>query len=277
MLLIIFVLTPLQTKAQLSLEHVYPNGSLSITPQFESPNQLFLWEFEVSGWKYVRIDRITRQIDLFHLDHTLWKSISFNMTTMLNPNVITQEILYISEHLFDLDDGIEFLYSNMYVVSGIGSTCVTQVVDEETSGLIFDVQDQYPGVKPNYHQQQYPIKTTSSGTKLILSGLLNDSAYVYALPGDLHIGMAQTGISSVASGDVLLYPNPTNTELTVMIPLMFIGSNLEIFTSNGQLVKQVSISDKMLVVDISGMGSGHYVCRAIASDGTIVASSFVKN
>lgn len=275
LLLLAVNITP--AKGQLSLEHVYPNAGLSSTLEFDSSNQLFLWELEASGWKYVRIDRIGRQIDLFHLDHTYWKSISFNMTSMLNPNAITQDILYISEHLFDLDDGIEFIYTNMYINPGSASTCVTQIVDEETGGLIFDVHDQVASVKPNYHQQQYPIQNTPSGTKLILSGLLNDSAYVYALPGELSNGMSQTWEFLEAPEQVALFPNPGTTELTVLLPVAIPGAQMEIFSGNGHVIQKVSLTGQRSIIDISTLASGHYTCHVQCPDGRTLVNRFIKH
>ena len=263
-------------RGQFALEHVYPGGSYTSTPNFESPNQLFLLELEASGWKYVRVDRNTRQVYFYHLDHSFWKSISFTMTAMLNSYAPAQDILYISEHLFDLDDGIEFMYVNVLVQPFGPSQCVTQVVDEETAALLFSVSGQYPAVKVNFHMQQFPIRSTPSGTKLILSSIVSDSAYVYGLAGEWPTDMAPILGQANAVETMQLFPNPGSSELTIVLPAGRSSSTIELISSTGQVVQRVDAMGAKAVIDIRGLASGHYVCRVQSTDGGACIGTFLK-
>lgn len=264
-------------RGQIAFEHAYPEGSYSNYPGFQYANQFFLLELETGGWKYVRIDRAGRKVDFHDLDHSFWKSISFAMTTVVNSNAVGQDILYISEHLFDLDDGIEFMYVSSYSNGSDPPTGVTQVVDEETAGLIFNVNDQYPVVRPNFHLQQYPIQNTPVGTKLILSGIVNDSAYVYGLPGEMFTGMQGDASHLHASEGMKLFPNPSSTELTVLLPAGRSNASMEIITSAGMVVRTISIAGMAAMVDIQALASGRYVCRLLGEDGKLCIGSFIKN
>src|SRR6185436_5117477 len=91
------LLTASTAAAQITLEHTYENsGVYSGSPQ----SQLYVWNFEASGTKYVDVDRVNKTITLYHLDHTFYKEISFaSAPTTLGISYI----MYLSEHLFDLD------------------------------------------------------------------------------------------------------------------------------------------------------------------------------
>lgn len=264
-------------QGQFQMEHVYPGGSFSLAaPNQMFANQLFLLELDVSGWKYVHIDRVARQVDLYQLDHTFWKSVSFNMTTALNPYAQTHDILYITEHLFDLDDGIEFLYTNTYFNGMDPPTCVTQIVDEENAGLIFNVSGQYPSVKPNWHMQQYPIQTTPVGTKLILSAIESDSAYVYGLPGELSTQLVDSWGRTSAMEGMSLFPNPAGTEVTVQLSPRLAGASMDIVSSDGQVVRTLFVQGTTTTIDIRELACGRYFCHIQGEQGRLSVGSFIK-
>lgn len=264
-------------RGQFSLEQVYANASGSTMPGFMFHDQLFLVELEASGWKYVRIDRDARSVDLFNLDHSPWRTVSFSMTDLLNPYVGSQDVLYISQHLFDLDDGVEFLYTNSFSPGNGPPSGVTQVVDEETEGLIFDVDDQIPVVRPNFHMQQYPIRTTPAGTKLILSGMLNDSAYVYGVPGDLAAGMSPFAGPAESEWPMGLFPNPTSAELAVVLPSGFVNARLTLFAADGRVVRETSVTASTMTIDVSSLPAGRYTCKAVNTFGRSCTGGFIKD
>lgn len=261
----------LPVKAQIELEHTYPDGGINLTG-----NQLFLLELEVSGWKYVLVDRQQDLVSFYHLDHSFWKSISYDMVTVLNTFPTSGEVFYISEHLFDLDDDIEFLYMDYYPQTE--PITVTQIVDEGTGGLIFNVENQAPWVHVNVHQQQYPIQNTPNGTKLILSGTsgTDNNAYVYGLPGELTTGMAETWQADRAGASLNLFPNPASAELTVTLSSLDLAGNMEILSSDGQLQRAETLVAKSTTIPIGELTTGAYICRVRARNGAVVTGSFMK-
>ena len=60
-------------KAQITLEHSYANASTYSTGM----DQLVVVNFTVSGERYVRINREGKTIDIYNMNHSLLKSISY--------------------------------------------------------------------------------------------------------------------------------------------------------------------------------------------------------
>ena len=261
------------TYSQFVLEHTYRGGSQT-NPY---SNQFFLIDLEASGWKYVRVDRVNMEVALYNLDHSFWKSVSFNMVTMVNTFAAAWDILYISEHLFDLDDGLEFMFTNYYPIGT--PNAMTQVVDEENGGLIFNVVNQVPSVRLNVHQQQYPIRNTPEGTKLILTSKApgNDSAYVYGLAGELSTQIAESWNAEASAGMPELFPNPATDELTLRVADPGMGSMVEVISDEGRVVLSRSLSTSVTTLNIAELAAGHYVCRLSGGSLGARVASFVKH
>src|SRR6185295_10623576 len=192
--------------AQITLEQTY--DSAGIYSDYYSPSELYVVNLEVDNDKYVVIDRIQKSVRLYNMNHTLWKTISFASAIDLVVDYNFQAILYISQHLFDLDDEIEFLYVDQYTLM---STCVTQVINEDGS-ILFTANNQGPWVRVTAPQQQLPIYNTSAGTKMILSGAdgYDINAYVYSLGGTLTTGLITYHNTGQGELNISLpYPNPT--------------------------------------------------------------------
>src|ERR1051325_7496646 len=98
----------LNAKAQITLEHIYDSASTlaSGSPAFQ--DQLMIVNFDVSGERYVRVNRHGRNINIYDLNHSLVQSISFANAPYNTSGQVG--ILYLSEKLFDLDPEIEFMY-----------------------------------------------------------------------------------------------------------------------------------------------------------------------
>lgn len=138
-------------------------------------------DLEASGMSYVEVDRANKEIKLYHLDHSLFKTVSYaNVPLPANP-ITTVYLMYISEHLFDQDDGLEFMY-----LDPTPGTYLTQVYNEDGS-LLLDEPGSQPLVLATVHNQQYPIYNTDQGTKLILSHT-DGTARVYSLGAFPNIG-----------------------------------------------------------------------------------------
>ncbi len=262
----------LTARPQFILEHTYAGGSM-VNPQ---SNQFFLLDLEASGWKYVRVDRANMEVALYHMDHTFWKSVPFTMVTTVNPLAGGWDILYISEHLFDQDDGLEFMFTSYNPMST--PNAVTQVVDEESGQLIFNVAYQIPAVRANFHQQQYPIRTTPEGTKMILtsSAAGNDSAYVYRLVGELSTEIAAAWDIEAADGMPALFPNPAMDELMIRVDEPEAGLVMQVIANDGNLVMSHAINSSLTTLDVSPLSAGQYMCRFVGMDRAERIVPFVK-
>ncbi len=185
----------ISVKAQITLEHSYDSASSIGSPIC----QLMIVDFELSGERYVRINRMNPSISIYNLNHTLIKT--FFYPSSFTGNV---SILYISEKLFDTDDAIEYM-----LVDGINNSYHTLIYKEDGT-LVFD-QWSGPMILINVPLQQYPIYNTSQGAKLILSN--GAGADVYSLPGTLTTGIEIANQSLIKSSNLVsnAYPNPTNS------------------------------------------------------------------
>jgi hypothetical protein len=125
-LLIALIAFAVIAKAQVALEHTYDSAGSFIA--YPSQAQLYIIKLEVDSEKYVFVDRINKAVKLYNLNHTPWKVISFAGTIDLDPNSNAQEIMYISQHLFNTDDKIEFLYAD---INANTPDCVTQIINED--------------------------------------------------------------------------------------------------------------------------------------------------
>ena len=111
-------------KAQFTLEHTYDNAA-TYNNCSGNLNQLMIINFEVSGERYVKINRCGGLISIYNMNHSLVKDISI-VALPHEPYDNIGSILYLSEHLFNLDSKIEFLY-----VSRLGSFYTTNIYNED--------------------------------------------------------------------------------------------------------------------------------------------------
>jgi len=240
--------------AQITLEHTYPDAGYGY-----NQGQLFLWEFEASGHKYVKIDRTAEEVTLYNLDHTFYKSFSFAN----NPSTIaTATFMYMSEHLFDTDDGIEYLY---FTWDGMGPSYL-RIYDEDGT-VHLNVDSGFVYVLGTFHNQQYPIYNSPNGTKLVVSMQPELSARVYSLPGSLSsefVAVQQDG-QVASSGSFLFYPNPVlrGSVLEYPVPPGSTEGRLEVYNSSGQLVLQLPVDGATgrMLVDTAALPSGTYAFR----------------
>lgn len=97
----------LNSKGQVTLEATYDSAFAN----------LYMINLEISGQKYVKVTRTenNRFIYLFNLDYTLWKTINCNgFPYLIHPSagpLYNFSVLYITESLFDTDNGSEFLFT----------------------------------------------------------------------------------------------------------------------------------------------------------------------
>jgi hypothetical protein len=251
-------LLPIVAWAQITLDHTYPNaGHYGATNNWQL---LKLVNLELAGEKFVFIDNSQRMVKLYHLDHSLWQTISFDAAVNLQANYNNAYILYISQHLFDLDDEIEFLLCE----NGDDNTSATQVVNEDGS-IQFTAMDQVPRLNPSVPQEQVPIYTTVEGTFMILSGgnATDGNAYVYRLPGTLATGMSPGPIHELATLSAgMAYPNPTanTTRIDYALPTGVNEGFIVLYTTGGQEVKRFRIDRTFNTLEITtyDLQSGTY-------------------
>lgn len=160
--------------SQIEPEHTYPQASNQESTAF---SQLSIAPLELSGCKYVFVDKQNFKISLFHLDHSLFHQFSipdspFNETAYY-------EVLLISQQLFDKDPKIEFLITGEDANFERRTMILNEdglVLLEEEGAWLMGRQDDRSGRGALYR--------TKEGVKMILS-YDNGEAKVFGLPGDI--------------------------------------------------------------------------------------------
>jgi hypothetical protein len=254
-------------QAQVVLENTYPDAGFS-------NGQLFLWEFEVSGLKWVKIDRAAFEVTLYNLDHTEYTSFSFAQAPTTNG---VPTFLYLSEHLFDLDDGIEFIYT-----TGDGTANNQHLLIYNDDGsVVWDGGNRNIFVFPTWHMQQYPIQNSDIGTARLVVGTVDGDAEVYALPGrlwsccELSTGMAPGPSSQGAS----IFPDPTDGFFTVQCDgtTRALLQQVEVVDAAGAVVLQQSAGSAQgdLRLDLTGFADGVYNVMLVTSQGRLYGGRIV--
>lgn len=271
--ILLFPIVLLGTPAlgQITLEHTYEQGSSMMLGYSDPSRQFLMVNLEQRGHTYVIVDRVNRNLHFYDLDHNPSGSVSFASATVLNANVAV-DILYISQHLFDLDDGVEFIHGNAWF-DGAVVHASTQVIDDD--GSIMFSADGSPLVKANFHQQQYPIYSTPQGTKLILS-MPNGDANVYSLAGTFTAGV--TGVVEELSAPP--YPNPTTNDLYLpyTLPENEVSGTLEVLDALGNVVRSFNVNgtSKVLHIETGTLASGSYTYRILTASGPVHGLRFLK-
>lgn len=263
------MLTGADIAAQISLEQVYPQAGYFHSGS-SANGQLFLWEFEAAGMKYVKLDQVAKAISLFNLDHSPYHAFSFAQAPVANA---TPFVMYISQHLFDLDDAFEFLY---FVYNPLVGNYLR--IYKEDGSVLLSRDGCSVFVLSTIHQQQYPIYETPEGWKLILS-CPDATAEVYSLPG----GWSGTTGGMVADGAVrgaapaLLYPNPANGELRIETSTPSLTA-IRVYDAAGRLVQEERVQQGagLMVLATGALAKGSYTLLGHGPSGWHPLGQFIK-
>src|SRR5690349_9416398 len=109
-LIISLILLSTVSKAQITLEATYDSSYASV----------YVVNLEQAGEKFIRLDQDSakRQIRLYNLNHSLWKTINLNampVSKYVDPFYDTTyfynyDVLYVTQHLFNLDNNVELMF-----------------------------------------------------------------------------------------------------------------------------------------------------------------------
>jgi hypothetical protein len=247
--------------AQIVWEHTYPSAQ----------NQLYMVTLEVEGMKYVHRDWVNLQIVLYNLDHSVFKIISLPNITVYN-----QSLLYVSEHLFNLDDSLEFMM--VYSLPGHWQTLILN----EVGDTLFYGYDYAPLVQGNVPQTQQPIYNTPNGTRMILSqqtGIPVGEVRVYRLGGTLTNSIEPIGLSSEDIEQLSIHPNPSNGNTTIefKFPQGIGEGEIVLYNMDGSEVKRYRVDGTFgnLNLNNSHLTAGAYMYQLIAGNRAVDAKRMI--
>jgi len=256
-------------RAQISFEYSFPDASM----------KLYMVNLEASGMKYVilnRLDTLSRSIQFYNLDHSIWKTIDCNSLPMFTycgpiPGKNAYFVpLYISEHLFDLDDDVEFLY-----YTNTDCKMFTGVYNEDGSPLL-EVDSAGPLVQVMIPQTYRPIYSTPEGTKMILS-IKNKDARVYSLPGDLSTSIDQ--MIPDDGGSFMVSPNPSfyETKIQFTLPEGVNEARITVTSLQGITIKSYRVDRTFgeLMINHSDAAPGTYLYTLSHGDEILASRKIV--
>lgn len=263
----------LNANAQITLEHTYDSAGFN---GGVGRQQLYIVKLEVDGDKVVFADKTNKLVRFYNLNHTPWKTISYAAATQLNPSNV-QTIMYISQHLFNTDEKIEFLYVDQFG----SSSSITQVINED-GNILFTANNQGPFFYPSAPQAQLPIYNTISGTKMILSGGVSTdaNAYFYGLAGTLANGIIALPNNELNNiGTSMAYPNPTkySTKIDYTLPKGVYKGEIVFYDTQGIEVKRFNVDNtfRTLMISTEDLQSGLYYYNLQTTQGNSEARKLV--
>jgi len=241
-----------QSKAQFALEQTY-NHSLNVT------------KINESEYKYFLMDVTASECRIYHLDHTLWKTIPISLPV----NYYLYDIKFVTENLFNSDSDLELWYS---AYKWMGTT------------------------EDGYYQYQSKV-ISESGTTLanIENGVYaylikaGDNLYkmsVYAYDNSFWPGSVKTSIFSIPgvgtavehAKSALLNPYPNPAENAINLPLLYgqQTGTLQVFSLSGQLKLNTEISNQTLYrLNTQDWKPGLYTYRVITTEGASESKKFM--
>ncbi len=233
-------------EAQITLEHEYSN-EIGFSQPINGEIKIFSYD--------------NSELRIYNLDHSLEKTITLDLPEGLDKNGYDCYITYVSESLFDLDDGIEFLIEWEYYDSDLGQGFSFVGVFDETGTPLLEVPD-FEGGYPNPSER--PVVETDNGVKLILQEEDGEEkTRVYSLPGQLYnITSVETpaGVESLQA-----YPNPASdvVQIAYAIPEGQTQGALKIYNEQGILVKSFVVDETFdhLLLNVADFEQGVYTYR----------------
>jgi outer membrane protein OmpA-like peptidoglycan-associated protein len=160
--------------AQIDLAHTYSNSARNAAGNM---GRLSLTRLEVAGCKYLKVDKINQVIELFHLDHSPYKTISFAQGPFVTTNPC--EVMYVTQSLFDLNLKIEFL------ISGVDKNGdYRTLIYDEDGKVLLDETDAFASHQVFPLEGQGPVYQVPGGARLLLD-YRDGSVGVFDLPGNL--------------------------------------------------------------------------------------------
>ena len=256
--------------AQYELDHTFTDQTIY---------EVSYVELENSGKKLytTNLDGETYKLQFFNIDYSPYKTITINLGPIFQFDYTEFDfyVYYLSEHLFDTDNEIEFLaelyyidnsdneYSQVLVFNENGATLFESDIVNNNSWILWPSQN---GSTTMGNGIPGSIHNTSDGTKMVL-GLYDfvDTIYkyeVYNLPGTLSTSTLK-GITAPEGANLKAYPNPAKSAFTIDYELIE-GENkseLLIYNMNGEIIKRIDVNNNKGRISIStdDMPAGSYV------------------
>lgn len=213
----------------------------------------------------------TNTVDLYDGEtHVLYKSMPRPMSyTGTANNYINYTdpagtpVFFISKHLFNDDDLIEFVTCIQYFNPfGNGVSAPKVVISNEEGTILYQIYDRYAPrlVKTGDDSYKLLVSLGHAGTSSMFgSGSIEIN--VYSIPGTLSLGQQE---AYLARESFQAYPNPTSNRITISNsqPLPE-NAELKVYDMSGNQIQSQTVAAGTIdiIVDASQLATGVYVYK----------------
>lgn len=223
-------------KAQFTLEKTY-DFSLTST------------RINASAYKYYLMDVPKSECRIYHLDHTLWKTIPI----ALPANYYLYDIQFVTQNLFNADSNIELWFSayNWVPVGDDGYyRYISKVIDETGRVLTTIDGGLYASILP-VGEDAYKMAVYAYDNSFWPGSI---KTYLYSIPG------TQTAIWHAVTQSPESYPNPARDLIHLIVPTGNEFGVLKVFSLTGSIMKEIPVEGKTNIeLSIHGWPSGTYL------------------
>jgi hypothetical protein len=271
-----------KTNAQISFDNTYNFTSIYLS----------LDKFHLSGYKYVKADGASLTIQIYNINHSLYKTISIPP----QPSPIIR-VKYVSEQLFNLDTLIEYTISTYKYVSGPPATQDAQFKIYNENGTLIMFRDsanlsetginQVASVFGNSEAVYFDGVNTKMALSLMALGVPGRTA-IYTLPGTIPCVQCSSsgtvvGISSPGSANpsnAVFYPNPVTDQLKLKyeLPKDYKTADIKIYDLQGKLIETFKVTDTFDFIYLpSDYNNGLYLYSLNVDGKTIKTEKIILN
>jgi hypothetical protein len=85
-----------------------------------------------------------------------------------------------------------------------------------------------------------------------------------------------TGMDALSNAEIAIYPNPSNGQFNMRISEKYKGSDLSIYSVNGQVVHTQMLNSNVNSVDVSELKSGMYIVKVQGEKSTFQQKILIK-
>lgn len=235
------------------------NAQISLEKSYQNIGTVSVHNIENEGHKYLVVSESQNSVLLYNSGHTLWKSIKAQVPS----SYVITSALYASSKLFNTDNLIEL---------------IAVYIDTNTNNFYgFIVNENGTVINTFNNAAGYFVTEVNGGFKLIVTTYSTASySDVYSLPGKL-LSVKKPGKNTQAEADI--YPNPMGeaATLTYSLPKGTETGSIQVYNSNGVLVRMVPIqcNSGAVIINRGELPAGvyHYTCYAAGN--TSNGKSFV--
>lgn len=276
-----------------SLFSFISQGQITLENEYDADISTVL--LESVGTKYISYNRMTNQVKLYNLDHSIYKTITIPVNSLYNTSLYSTTahsyVFYVKEGLFDTDSEIEFMFYYRAEKSGSPNINGTAIINEDGT-LIFDRKNAFPGGYINNFGTrkgiQAIVKGSNNTTKMILQStpaVPIDSTFIYNLPGTLMCDPCGgiTGARSTERQEQIVLdqniPNPSTTYTVIgyELPEETTTATLKIYNTTGIELKSYDIDKTFdhLQVSTEDLPAGTYFYSINTSKGQVQSKKMI--